>query len=143
MRSWTFTALLLTCGAVVGIPDIVAGNVASGVVMLALAVSFGFLLSPLAFPRGLPAAEAQERSAADGRPVVYWRPGCRFCLALRFRLGRDAGRAHWVDIWSDPEAAAAVRAVTVGSETVPTVIAGETALVNPGLAAVRALLPSR
>jgi mycoredoxin len=142
MRSWSFAVLLWALGVVAGIPDIVAGSLATGLVILGLAACFGFLLSPLPFPRSLPAAVARERSADDGRPVVYWRPGCRFCLALRLRLGRDAGRAHWVDIWSDPDGAAAVRAVTGGSETVPTVIAGETALVNPGPAAVRALLPS-
>jgi len=40
------------------------------------------------------------------------------------------------DIWSDPDAAARVRAATGGDETVPTVVVGERALVNPFLAQV-------
>jgi len=142
MRSWRIAALVVACGALLGVPDVAAGDVGSGLLLLALAGCFAVLLSPLPFPRGLPAGEARERSAEDGRPVVYWRPGCRFCLALRFRLGREARRAHWVDIWSDPDAAEAVRDVTGGDETVPTVVAGETFLVNPDVEAVRALLPA-
>lgn len=102
----------------------------------------GVLFSPLAFPRSLPAAEAQERGARDGRPVVYWRPGCRYCLRLRLRLGRRAGRAYWVNIWRDPDGAAAVRAVTGGDETVPTVVLRYEAVVNPEPAWLRERLPS-
>ena len=54
--------------------------------------------------------------------MIYWRPGCRYCRSLRLGLGRDARRAHWVDIWRDPAAAAAVRAIADGNETVPTVV---------------------
>jgi hypothetical protein len=36
-----------------------------------------------------------------------------------------------VDIWRDPSAAAIVRSVADGNETVPTVVIGSTALVNP------------
>lgn len=107
-------------------------------VFTALAVLF----SPLAFPRSLSAAEARERSARDGRPIVYWRPGCRYCLRLRLRLGRRAGRAHWVNIWRDPDGAAAVRAVTGGDETVPTVVLPGEAVVNPEPAWLRDRLRS-
>lgn len=100
------------------------------------------LFSPLAFPRSLTAAEARERSARDGRPVVYWRPGCRYCLRLRLRLGRRAGRAYWVNIWRDPDGAAAVRAVTGGDETVPTVVLPGEAVVNPDPAWLRERLPA-
>ena len=74
---------------------------------------------------------------ADGRPVVYWRPGCAFCVRLRTRLGRRARKAHWVNIWRDPAGAAAVRAVNDGDETVPTVVVGGQAHVNPDPAWVR------
>jgi hypothetical protein len=55
-----------------------------------------------------------------------------------------AGRvpAEWVNIWEDATAAAALREITGGDETVPTVVAGGTAMVNPSarqvIAAVRA-----
>ena len=35
------------------------------------------------------------------------------------------------NIWDDPDAAAFVRSVARGNETVPTVAVGDTALVNP------------
>jgi len=82
--------------------------------------------------------DAQERLVRDGRVIVYWRPGCFFCTRLRLRLGALAGEATWVDIWADPAAAAFVRDVNSGAETVPTVILpdGE-ACTNPDPALVR------
>lgn len=49
------------------------------------------------------------------------------------RLGLRGARvpAEWVNIWEDRAAAAAVRAITGGDETVPTVVAGGRAMVNP------------
>jgi hypothetical protein len=44
-----------------------------------------------------------------------------------------------VDIWKDPEAAAAVRAVAGGNETVPTVHVAGRWLVNPKAPAVEEL----
>lgn len=73
--------------------------------------------------------------------TVYWRPGCGFCMGLLRsldRAGLEPGTTH--DIWEDEDAAAFVRSVTGGSETVPTVVVGETALVNPsGQEVLRAL----
>ena len=63
----------------------------------------------------------------------YWRPGCPFCIALRSRLRRSRIPVREVNIWEDPDAAARVRAVAGGNETVPTVFIGEHALVNPGI----------
>jgi hypothetical protein len=40
------------------------------------------------------------------------------------------------NIWENPEAASFVRSVADGNETVPTVVIGSTALVNPGAANV-------
>jgi mycoredoxin len=65
--------------------------------------------------------------------VVYWRPGCGFCSVLRRQLTR-AGVAHrLVNIWEDPDAAARVRSVARGYETVPTVMVGAVPLVNPSM----------
>lgn len=47
-----------------------------------------------------------------------------------------------INVWEDRQAAARVRSITGGNETVPTVIVGECAMVNPSardvLVAVRA-----
>ncbi|MGW1289612.1 glutaredoxin domain-containing protein, partial [Streptomyces sp. NPDC002586] len=83
------------------------------------------------------ALEAQRRSAIDGRPVVFWRPGCTYCIRLRIRLGRNARNVHWVNIWRDPAGAAAVRAANDGNETVPTVIVASQTHTNPDPAWLR------
>lgn len=97
--------------------------------------------SPMVFPRSVGALEAETRSAVDGRPIVYWRPGCTYCLRLRLRLGRRARQVHWVDIWRDPAGAAAVRAAAAGDETVPTVVVAGRPHVNPDPGWVRRQLP--
>lgn len=62
---------------------------------------------------------------------VYWRPGCPYCARLRLKLRAVRLNAEWINIWEDDAAAAAVRAITGGDETVPTVVAGGRAMVNP------------
>lgn len=71
--------------------------------------------------------------------TVYWRPGCPFCSLLRAGLRRHEVEFEQVNIWEDPEAAAFVRSVARGNETVPTVTVGDTALVNPSAAEVAQL----
>lgn len=71
--------------------------------------------------------------------VVYWRPGCMFCSALLRQLDRRGVAHRRVDIWSDPKAAAQVRALANGNETVPTVTIGSRSLVNPGIRELIAL----
>ncbi|MBP0452206.1 MULTISPECIES: glutaredoxin domain-containing protein [unclassified Kitasatospora] len=65
--------------------------------------------------------------------VLYWRPGCTYCMKLRFRLAFTRLRYTKVNIWRDPDAAAFVRSVANGNETVPTVTIGGRAMVNPSL----------
>ena len=70
--------------------------------------------------------------------VVYWRPGCPFCSSLLRQLDRRGVPHRRVNVWSDPKAAARVRAIANGNETVPTVSIGSTSLVNPDIHAVLA-----
>ncbi|MER7695936.1 MULTISPECIES: glutaredoxin domain-containing protein [unclassified Streptomyces] len=140
-RVWMLPALLVLSGAVLATGSALRGAPVMAAVTLLPFVLFAGLNSPLVFPRPVSAAEARRRSAADGRPVVYWRPGCTFCLRLRLRLGRDASRLHWVDIWRDPAGAAVVRAANGGDETVPTVVVADRPHVNPDPAWVRGQLP--
>lgn len=72
-----------------------------------------------------------------GEVVLYVRPGCPFCTALRWRLRRSGLPVREVDIWDDPAGAGVVRAATGGDETVPTVRIGPVTLVNPGMGQVR------
>jgi len=124
LRRWGTAGLFLALGVLLWI-------IGGSVLYFAAFALLAAFVSPLIFPRSMPAAEAQRRSAADGRAIVYWRPGCPFCMRLRATLGATSRRAYWVDIWKDPEGAAAVRAVADGNETVPTVMLAGSPHVNP------------
>ncbi|WP_262380200.1 glutaredoxin domain-containing protein [Nonomuraea sp. PA05] len=79
--------------------------------------------------------------------VMYWRPMCTFCMKLRFSLLFTSLRYRKVNIWKDPDAAAFVRSVANGFETVPTVTVAGRPMVNPSrrelLDAVRTFAPER
>ncbi len=66
----------------------------------------------------------------------YWRPGCGFCMALERKLDRLGLPLDKRNIWEDPEAAARVRSIANGNETVPTLVIGAAELVNPTAAEV-------
>jgi glutaredoxin len=63
--------------------------------------------------------------------VVYTRPRCPYSFRLRRALRRRGLAFQEIDIWQDAEAAAAVRSVAGGNETVPTIHVGDRWLVNP------------
>jgi mycoredoxin len=68
---------------------------------------------------------------AQAEITVYWRPGCPYCTLLLDGLERSGVAFREVNIWRDPDAAAFVRSVADGNETVPTVSIGDVHLVNP------------
>ena len=72
--------------------------------------------------------------------LLYWRPGCGFCTHLRRALDQAGVSYRAINIWEDPAAAATVRSVARGNETVPTVVIGSQSLVNPSLNAVLAAI---
>ncbi|MEV6288230.1 glutaredoxin domain-containing protein [Kribbella sp. NPDC051770] len=131
LRTWSLAGAFLFVGLATSASQFLAGRWVLACCELIAFAAVGAVLSPLVFPRSTPAAEAERLAAADGRPIIYWRPGCSFCLRLRRKLGRRGRDAHWVNIWSDPAAAATVRALTGGDETVPTVVVGNDHRVNP------------
>ncbi|MFI0977355.1 glutaredoxin domain-containing protein [Streptomyces sp. NPDC021093] len=130
-RVWILPTLLVLCGSAVATGLILRGSPGPAVAFLVFFVLLAGAHSPVVFPKSIGALEAQRRSAVDGRPVVFWRPGCTYCLRLRIRLGRSARQLHWVNIWRDPAGAAAVRAANDGNETVPTVFVAGRPHVNP------------
>ncbi|MEV6161730.1 glutaredoxin domain-containing protein [Streptomyces sp. NPDC052052] len=130
-RAWILPMVFVVCGSTLATGLFVRGAPGTAAALLLLWVLLAGVNSPLLFPRSIGALEAQRRSAADGRPIVFWRPGCRYCLRLRIRLGRSARQLHWVDIWRDPAGAAVVRAANEGNETVPTVVMSGRPHVNP------------
>ncbi len=73
----------------------------------------------------------------------YWRPGCGACAALDHQLQKLGVPIDRHNIWENPDAAAFVRSVDRGNETVPTVALGEVTLVNPSRRQVVAVLAER
>lgn len=131
MRAWILPILLVLSGSLVAAARIARGGPGAGAVLLLAFLLLAWMNSPLVFPKSIGALEARRRSEADGRPVVFWRPGCTYCLRLRIRLGRRARQLYWVNIWRDPDGAALVRAANDGNETVPTVVVDGRPFTNP------------
>jgi len=137
-RAWVLPATMAALAVFV----LVTGGADTVSIVTALVLLMvGWLISPLLFPRHVDDARARHEAAARGVPIVYWRPGCMFCVRLRLALGRRAGRALWVDIHRDRAAAARVRGFNGGNETVPTVVAGDEVRTNPDPGWLRARLP--
>lgn len=63
----------------------------------------------------------------------YWRPGCPFCMRLGRAIERAGIPTNQHNIWDDAEAAATVRSIANGNETVPTVVVGDAKMVNPSM----------
>lgn len=74
--------------------------------------------------------EAIARRGED-HAIVYWRPGCPYCADLLGGIDLDDERISLVNIWEDEDAAAFVRTLQDGNETVPTVVVGEQVLTAP------------
>ncbi|MFJ9736657.1 glutaredoxin domain-containing protein [Streptomyces sp. NPDC101166] len=142
VRGWGWAVVLAVCGVFLASWVGLRGGPGVGLAVLVVFLGVAGVHSPLVFPRSVGALEAQRRSALDGRPVVYWRPGCAYCLRLRLRLGRGARRLHWVDIWRDRDGAAVVRAINDGNETVPTVVVDGRPHTNPDPEWVRKVVRS-
>ncbi|MER5496498.1 MULTISPECIES: glutaredoxin domain-containing protein [unclassified Streptomyces] len=140
-RARLLPAVFLLGGAAAAAGLALRGSPGSGAAFLLVLVLVAGVNSPLVLPRSIGAAAARRRSAADGRPIVFRRPGCTYCLRLRIRLGRDAHRMHWVNIWRDPDGATTVREANDGNETVPTVVVAGRPHTNPGPEWVRERLP--
>jgi glutaredoxin len=123
--------------ALAGVVLLASGGVVSLTMGLALLLA-AVAVSPLLFPPPpLDDAAARAQAAARGVPLIYWRPGCAYCVRLRLALGRRGRRAVWVDVSRDERASARVRDVNGGDETVPTVFVGEDAHTNPSPGWVR------
>ncbi|MDH3753925.1 MAG: NrdH-redoxin [Acidimicrobiia bacterium] len=81
-------------------------------------------------------------TAGSNEIEFYWRPGCGFCMSLDRQLQRHGIAVTKHNIWENPSAAAHVRNVARGNETVPTVTIGPTSLVNPSIHEVASVLTS-
>ncbi len=87
-----------------------------------------------------PSPDAPAGAAPRPQVEFFWRPGCPFCMLLERSLDSEGVTLTKRNIWEEPEAAAIVRSVADGNETVPTVRIGEVAMVNPSARQVMAVL---
>ncbi|WP_262103887.1 glutaredoxin domain-containing protein [Arthrobacter sp. Marseille-P9274] len=87
-----------------------------------------------------PWSRLREEAARTGGVVIFWRPGCMYCLRMMAVLGPSGRKARWVNIWRDAAAAEFVRRRNGGNETVPTVILAGEVLTNPAPGLVKQAL---
>lgn len=141
MRSWTAPAIgaLLTG---LGVYAVATASDGASRAFGAVAVLAGALYAATMSRRRLAYVSATEAAAPaeQGRVVAYVRPGCVFCNRLIRATRSVRDQIVWVDIWSDDEAAAFVRSVNQGNETVPTVVISGHAQTNPDPSRVLAAL---
>jgi hypothetical protein len=109
-------------------------------VMAVLLLLYAWIISPAFFPRSADLQVALERAADGQAPLVFWKPGCIFCIRLRVGVGPTGGRVSWVDSSRDKEARAVVRSKNGGDHTTPTVMFRDEIRTNPQVEWVRALL---
>ncbi|MBY3810058.1 hypothetical protein HQO12_14220 [Rhodococcus fascians] len=127
-RQWVIAAV----AAVAGFALVNFGNVASSIVIMVLVVVFLLVLTtPVLYPRSLSDDASRVAATEKSVPLIYWRPGCIFCLRLRVALLLRGKNAVWTNIRADAAAAARVGSVNDGNETVPTVFVGTGHRTNP------------
>lgn len=104
---WFYPVLFVASGLffmVTGSLQAKVAVIAAGVVLAAYALTY----LPALRVRSRPFAGAQAHVDAGG-VVVFWRPGCRYCMQLLKSLSaQERGRVYWVNIWQEAEAAAAL-----------------------------------
>jgi mycoredoxin len=127
-RQWVIAAV----AAVAGFALVNFGNIASSIVIMVLVVVFLLVLTtPVLYPRSVSDDASRVAATEKSVPLVYWRPGCIFCLRLRVALLLRGKKAVWTNIRADAAAAARVRSVNDGNETVSTVFVGTEHRTNP------------
>lgn len=95
--------------------------------------------------RGGSASDAAVIRPGDGPPaspapthevLLYWRPGCGASSFLASRLAKMGVPVTAINIWENASAAAAVRSLSGGFESVPTVVVAGLAMVEPSVSQV-------
>ncbi|MGB0113122.1 MAG: glutaredoxin domain-containing protein [Ilumatobacteraceae bacterium] len=85
-------------------------------------------------------ADQTSPATTPSRIDLYWRPGCGYCAMLQRGLDKLGVERVEHNIWDSPADATTVRRYANGNETVPTVVVGDTGLVNPSAGELVAFL---
>jgi mycoredoxin len=110
------------------------------IVTAAVLLAGAWAISPAFRGPHTPWSSLREDAGRTSAVVIFWRPGCMYCLRMMAILGPSGRRASWVNIWRDAAAAEFVRRHNDGDETVPTVIIAGEVLTNPGPGLVKQAL---
>ncbi|HEX6254320.1 MAG TPA: hypothetical protein VFZ70_00780 [Euzebyales bacterium] len=109
-----------------------------------VALGWGWWVSPLRNARPhVPHADAAATAGPYG-PVVYWRPGCSYCLKLWRALDRDErDRVTWVNVMADRDASVYVRRFHDGRMVTPTAVMGTGRQIEATASQIRARVARR
>lgn len=131
-------------GIAFGLSMVLSGNlwVAAAVSVLGIVAARAILPRYVATLTDDGSAVATEHGVAGRIEAieVFWRPGCPFVGGVGRVLDEAGVPTNLRDISENPDDAAIVRSIADGEETVPTLIVGPVALVNPSARLVMATL---
>lgn len=141
IERWIPAVALLVVGALFA-KDAVedAGFRPALVVGLAVLLAGGWWVSPMRRGRHVRHARARAESG-DEDLIVYWKPGCSYCIRLLATLDRsEKEQIRWVNVWRDADAAQFVADHNDGNVLTPTVMTGTGRRLSMTAEAVRAHL---
>ncbi|GHD07935.1 glutaredoxin domain-containing protein [Zhihengliuella salsuginis] len=142
-NAWVLTVLVILLAAVILARAVSGDSVDAVAVVFSVAlVGFGVFTGISLLAGSQPDAGVDEHVERGG-VVVFWRPGCTFCLRLMWTLRARLGDVYWVNIWKDDDAAARVRSINKGNETVPTLVTDTETFVATDRPRARALVEAR
>ncbi|WP_051298550.1 glutaredoxin domain-containing protein [Arthrobacter castelli] len=116
------------------------GNWTSAFIAAIALLAAAWFVSPALGGSGQPWDILKDAGPQQRPVVIFWRPGCIYCLRLRMVLDTAGNRAEWINIWHDDAGRAYVRDNNNGNETVPTVLLAEEVLTNPSPGRIRRAL---
>ncbi len=113
------------------------------IVALVALLAAAWWVSPLHQGRHIDHTQAHAR-ADDDDLIIYWKPGCRHCIALLARLDRaERDQVMWVNVWQDDTAAAFVADHNEGNVLTPTVMTGADQRVSRDIDTIRSHLTTK
>lgn len=116
MKRWVVPGVIAAAGAALGGHQWAAGDQVAALIAIAAALGLSWWFHRLLRP----GAHVDLDQVPTGRLVVFWKPGCLYCVRLLERFESSTG-ISWVNIREDPAAARIVREHNHGDELTPTV----------------------
>lgn len=137
---WWPSVFLAVAAVVFFVGETVGGDLWVGIVAGVALLVVAWLISPALFPPSADLDTARRRAEEGQAPLVFWKPGCTYCILMRVRVGATGSMVSWVDSSVDAEARAVVRSLNGGNHTTPTVMFLDESRTNPDAAWVRSLV---